>query len=602
MPPNAATSFWLNGWFVTHSDQMPGTPSPRATRSRTSASRSARWWPRRRGSTTSLPASGTADAGAVEGEGAVADHLAVGGHRDDRVQPTRPPPRTQRRRPVHRRVQVGVAVAAVHALHDAPDVGIGQLADLHRVGRVLVDRRRVGREDLATEQVGLGIIERHLDTSDVPVGAVRGDVQPVHEPECGEPSGRQGASTARGQREALVVELHDQLVVVHPRHDAEISGAAHALALARLAQELLDRRPEPRGAVGTEAGVQGRGAHRGAGGVDRRSRPQQHLDGIDGRCGSRFHRTSLPGPRRKTVRSRPGPGETVAMSTQQHHSDLRTVRVHGHEVAYRTGGEGPVVLLVHGMAGSSDMWRPTIPLLAPHVTYVAPDLPGHGRSDKPKGDYSLGAQASFLPRPDGRARPRAGDRRRSVARRRHRPAVRLPVPGAVRAPGAGLRRRAGPGGQPDPACPDPAGHRPGAAARLPAPVPQRRRRRRRTDAQGRAAAHTGGDGDLAQLLLAHRARDPAGVPRDADLGGRRVGPEDQRARPPVPGVVTRDPDRVGRCRPDHPGPPRARDARGDPRAAGWSCSRGRATTRIARTRCASPRCSSTSSPRPTRHT
>jgi len=77
-------------------------------------------------------------------------------------------------------------------------------------------------------------------------------------------------------------------------------------------------------------------------------------------------------------------------------SDLHHVTVHGHRVAYRTGGEGPVVLLVHGMAGSSDMWRPTIPLLSPHVTYVAPDLPGHGRSDKPKGDYSLGAQASFL--------------------------------------------------------------------------------------------------------------------------------------------------------------------------------------------------------------
>lgn len=83
------------------------------------------------------------------------------------------------------------------------------------------------------------------------------------------------------------------------------------------------------------------------------------------------------------------------MSTE-HQSDLHTVTVHGHEVAYRTGGEGPVVLLVHGMAGSSDMWRPAIPLLAPHVTYVAPDLPGHGRSDKPKGDYSLGAQASLL--------------------------------------------------------------------------------------------------------------------------------------------------------------------------------------------------------------
>ncbi|MEI2698316.1 MAG: alpha/beta fold hydrolase [Microthrixaceae bacterium] len=82
--------------------------------------------------------------------------------------------------------------------------------------------------------------------------------------------------------------------------------------------------------------------------------------------------------------------------TSPHSTDMRTVMVHGHEVAYRTGGSGPVVLLVHGMAGSSDTWRPSIPLLEAHVTYVAPDLPGHGRSDKPRGDYSLGAQASFL--------------------------------------------------------------------------------------------------------------------------------------------------------------------------------------------------------------
>jgi pimeloyl-ACP methyl ester carboxylesterase len=83
--------------------------------------------------------------------------------------------------------------------------------------------------------------------------------------------------------------------------------------------------------------------------------------------------------------------------------ELRRVTVHGHEVAYRSGGpnadspgDGPVVLLVHGMAGSSSMWKPSIPLLDPALTYVAPDLPGHGRSDKPRGDYSLGAQASFL--------------------------------------------------------------------------------------------------------------------------------------------------------------------------------------------------------------
>lgn len=76
--------------------------------------------------------------------------------------------------------------------------------------------------------------------------------------------------------------------------------------------------------------------------------------------------------------------------------ERQVIDVHGHEVAYRTGGSGPVVLFVHGMAGSSSSWLPALEHLAPHVTYVAPDLPGHGRSDKPRGDYSLGAHASFL--------------------------------------------------------------------------------------------------------------------------------------------------------------------------------------------------------------
>jgi pimeloyl-ACP methyl ester carboxylesterase len=84
------------------------------------------------------------------------------------------------------------------------------------------------------------------------------------------------------------------------------------------------------------------------------------------------------------------------MSKSQADGRRQVVTVHGHEVAYRTGGSGPVVLLIHGMAGSSTSWVPVLDDLAPHVTYVAPDLPGHGRSDKPRGDYSLGAQASFL--------------------------------------------------------------------------------------------------------------------------------------------------------------------------------------------------------------
>jgi pimeloyl-ACP methyl ester carboxylesterase len=76
--------------------------------------------------------------------------------------------------------------------------------------------------------------------------------------------------------------------------------------------------------------------------------------------------------------------------------ERRTITVHGHQISYRTGGTGPVVLLIHGMAGSSSSWLPVMEDLAPHITYVAPDLPGHGRSDKPRGDYSLGAQASML--------------------------------------------------------------------------------------------------------------------------------------------------------------------------------------------------------------
>jgi pimeloyl-ACP methyl ester carboxylesterase len=76
--------------------------------------------------------------------------------------------------------------------------------------------------------------------------------------------------------------------------------------------------------------------------------------------------------------------------------ELQRVALHGHDVTYRTGGSGPVLLLVHGMAGSSAMWRDVLPGLAEHFTVLAPDLPGHGESAKPRGDYSLGAFASSL--------------------------------------------------------------------------------------------------------------------------------------------------------------------------------------------------------------
>ena len=67
--------------------------------------------------------------------------------------------------------------------------------------------------------------------------------------------------------------------------------------------------------------------------------------------------------------------------------------LHGNRVTYRTAGEGPVIVLVHGITGNSQQWDAVTRLLAERYTVVAPDLLGHGQSAKPRGDYSLGAYA-----------------------------------------------------------------------------------------------------------------------------------------------------------------------------------------------------------------
>lgn len=74
----------------------------------------------------------------------------------------------------------------------------------------------------------------------------------------------------------------------------------------------------------------------------------------------------------------------------------REVELHGHVVGYRAAGSGPPLVLVHGITSSSDAWREVIPRLAEHHTVIAPDLVGHGRSAKPRGDYSLGAYAAGI--------------------------------------------------------------------------------------------------------------------------------------------------------------------------------------------------------------
>lgn len=85
-------------------------------------------------------------------------------------------------------------------------------------------------------------------------------------------------------------------------------------------------------------------------------------------------------------------------------SSERLIHLHGRDVWTRilpASGTGPTaripVLLVHGIGSSLDTWG-DVPerLSAQGLPVIAVDLPGHGRSSKAPGDYSLGSLASTL--------------------------------------------------------------------------------------------------------------------------------------------------------------------------------------------------------------
>ncbi|GAB19915.1 putative hydrolase [Gordonia effusa NBRC 100432] len=70
--------------------------------------------------------------------------------------------------------------------------------------------------------------------------------------------------------------------------------------------------------------------------------------------------------------------------------------VHGYRRAYRIAGSGPVVVLIHGIGDNSSTWDQIIGILAHDHTVIAPDLLGHGQSDKPRADYSVAAFANGI--------------------------------------------------------------------------------------------------------------------------------------------------------------------------------------------------------------
>ena len=76
--------------------------------------------------------------------------------------------------------------------------------------------------------------------------------------------------------------------------------------------------------------------------------------------------------------------------------ETRELCLHGHRVFYRRAGDGPPVVLIHGMINSSRHWEAVALDLASDFTVIAPDLIGHGDSATPRGDYSLGAHAASI--------------------------------------------------------------------------------------------------------------------------------------------------------------------------------------------------------------
>jgi pimeloyl-ACP methyl ester carboxylesterase len=74
----------------------------------------------------------------------------------------------------------------------------------------------------------------------------------------------------------------------------------------------------------------------------------------------------------------------------------RFVRANGVRLHYLVAGQGEPVILLHGYAQTSHMWRPLITELAGRRTVIAPDLRGFGASAKPSGGYDKKTMAQDI--------------------------------------------------------------------------------------------------------------------------------------------------------------------------------------------------------------
>jgi pimeloyl-ACP methyl ester carboxylesterase len=81
----------------------------------------------------------------------------------------------------------------------------------------------------------------------------------------------------------------------------------------------------------------------------------------------------------------------TAGAAQSHFANVNGTRLH-----YLAAGGGEPIVLLHGYAETSHMWRPLIPELAATHTVIAPDLRGAGQSAMPPGGYTKAEMAKDI--------------------------------------------------------------------------------------------------------------------------------------------------------------------------------------------------------------
>src|ERR1051326_5647033 len=92
----------------------------------------------------------------------------------------------------------------------------------------------------------------------------------------------------------------------------------------------------------------------------------------------------------------PSAGNASGAVSQAPQLQEGVVRVLGHRMAYVASGTGEPVILLHGLGHAYGTWAEVIPQLARHFRVYGVDMLGCGRSDKPRIDYHLWAQATYI--------------------------------------------------------------------------------------------------------------------------------------------------------------------------------------------------------------